>query len=775
MISGMRRVRRFVRRTVQWAKHNRKQFFIVCGIAVLVVFVGIPGFTYAYFAKDLGSKESIITRNEEGVTLLDRKNKPFYTLYDAKKREYIPLDQISENLQKAVIASEDRDFYEHPGFSIRGIGRAFMSNITSGSISQGASTITQQLVKNVLLSHERSFLRKFQEVVLAIEIDRRYSKKDILEMYLNAVYFGEGAFGAQEAAQAYFGKDASELTLAEAALLSGVLPAPSAYSPISGDRAKAMKRKNTVLQLMQEQGVITAAQRKKAQDETISFEKSQSTINEVAPHYALMVKDELIKKYGEGALAQSGFRVQTTLDLDLQRHAQDAVESHVQTLARNKATNGALVAIDPDSGEVLALVGSHDWADEDNGKINMAVSPRQPGSSFKPLVYGTAIEEKLITAGTIMEDKEKDFGGGYRPQNYDRKERGNVSIRRALATSLNIPAVEVMEKVGVSQMLRKAENDLGITTLTDDQDYGLSLVLGSGAVPLIQMTNAFAAFANEGIQNDTSIIMQVRDKRERVIFRNQTDSHTAFSREAAYIISSILSDAGSRTEVFGTALNISRQAAVKTGTTNDYKDALTIGYTPQIVVGVWVGNNDNKAMDSVAGSLGAAPIWKDVMEYALQDEPVEWFSKPSGVTETRICAQKGLLVEGFDDKKNGEIIKLKEGDNEVEYNLAVEVYIKGTEPTKKCTPETPTPDPTKEAEDKKKRDEEEQKKKDDEDKKKKDEDAKKNPTATPRPSNTPTASPTISVPTPTETETIVPTTGVTGGPTISVPVAPVTP
>lgn len=751
----LRKMKRYGRKFYTWAKNNRKQFFILCGAGAFVVFVGIPVFTYAYFAKDLGSKESIITRNEEGVTLLDRRNKPFYTLYDAKKREYVPLDQISENLQEAVVAAEDRDFYEHPGFSIKGIGRAFVSNLKTGDLtSQGASTIPQQLVKNVLLSQDRNYLRKLQEVVLAIEIDRRYSKKDILEMYLNAVYFGEGAFGAQQAAEVYFNKNASELTVAEAAMLAGVLPAPSAYSPISGSEKKAYQRQTTVLKLMEEQKFITSAQRTTASKEKLKVSEDGADFNVVAPHLALMVKDFLIDKYGERAVAQSGFKVQTTIDLDWQKFAQETVEDQIKLLARNKATNGALVAIDPKNGQVMALVGSHDWADEDNGKINMALAPRQPGSSFKPLVYATAIEKRLITAGTLLEDKERDFGGGYKPRNYDLKERGQVTARRALATSLNIPAVEVMEKVGVVPMLAKAE-DLGISSLENDTNYGLSLVLGSGEVPLIEMTNAFAAFANEGENYDPTIIIQIRDKQDKVVYKSDNDAKRVFPAEVTYIISSILSDYGARAEIFGAALNTGRQTAVKTGTTNDYKDALTLGYTPNIVVGVWVGNNDNKPMDTVAGSLGAAPIWKKVIEHIAQDQPTGWFSKPFNVNQLRVCAEKGLLVDDVGDKKDGEKVKVKEGDSEVEVTLMTEYYLRGTEPTKKCFTETPTPDPTREAEDKKKREEEEKKKKDEEDK-------KKQPTAAP--TNTP-KQPTVE-----PTEEPEPTT-----PAVTVPVSPIIP
>ena len=691
----LKKIKQFGRRCVHWARNNRKKFFIISGVSAFLVIVGIPVFTYLYFAKDLDSKETIVSRNDAGVTLLDRKDRPFFTFYEAKKKNYIPLSQISKSAQQAVIASENKDFYTEGGISPKGMARSFMINVMQQGIAQGGSTITQQLVKNVLLTPDRNFLRKYQEIVLAVEIDRRYGKEDVLEMYMNSVYFGEGAFGIQQAAQAYFGKDAIELNVAESALLAGLLPAPSAYSPISGSKEKADRRQQIVLDLMEEQKLITPAQKVAAEKQKLSYENAKADVNVIAPHFALMIKEELIKKYSESGLPRSGFKVRTTIDLDLQKYAEDTVEDQIALLKRNKATNAALVAIDPDSGEILALVGSHDYSDDTNGKINMALAPRQPGSSFKPLVYATAMEEKLITAGTVVEDKVKDFGGGYKPLNYDRNEHGNVTIRRALANSFNIPAVEVMQKLGVKPMLNKSK-EFGITSLKGSStDYGLSLVLGSGEVPLIEMTSAYSVFANEGKRYDTSDILEIRDKQERVIYKaDSPDEDSVLPEEVTFIISSILSDSRTRAESFGGALNMSRQAAVKTGTTNDYKDALTIGYTPQIVIGVWVGNNDAKPMDTVAGSLGAAPIWRKTMEFYLKDQQAEWFKKPFNVAEVKICTKNGLLLKDIpSDKKDGDEIE-KDG---VKVHLQNEYYWKGTEPDKSCFAEAPTPNPTEQA------------------------------------------------------------------------------
>lgn len=736
-----------------WAKKNKRLLIITAIAGAVMLFVVLPVITYVAFASQIQSKEAIITLKDGGITLLDRNEQPFFTLYDAKNREIVPLNKIAESAQNAVIAAEDQDFYTHPGFSISGIIRSATVNVATGGIRQGGSTITQQLVKNVLLTSEQTYIRKYQEIILAIEIDRRFSKEDILEMYLNTVYFGEGAFGIQRAAEIYFGKDASDLTIAESAMMAAVLPAPSAFSPVSGNKEEATRRQRNVLRLMLQEKYISQEEYEEALEETLDFTKGESgSVNVTAPHFALMVQEELAEKYGEQRLANSGFIVKTTLDTKLQQFAQTSVRNQVANLAGQNVTNGALVAMDPSSGEVVALVGSHNWADEENGKINMAVAARQPGSSFKPLVYATALEDKLITAGTVLKDEETDFGGGYKPKNYDNTFRGDVSIRRALAISLNIPAVEVMQKVGVNSMLNKSRA-LGITSLSRDRDYGLSLVLGSGEVPLIQMTNAYAAFAAEGELPERKIILEVRDKNKKTIFNNgDVSKKRVWDVATAYIISSILSDAQSRSEVFGSALNISRTAAVKTGTTDDNKDALTIGYTPQVVVGVWVGNSNNKPMSGVAGSLGAAPIWKSVMEQALSGRSAEWYKKPDSVEQVLICKEKGL--------------RLPEDQKDATTSALMEYYIRGTEPKPDdmCIPQSPTPNPTEEAE-KKKREDEERKKKEEENKK------KNQPTATPRPSNTPVPTEVPEedddeTPTPVPTTgSVIPSIGVTVGPT----------
>ena len=703
----------------RFVKKNRKyiKYAILAGIAIMIL---IPILTYIYFVRDLSSKERILNKKNHGIVLLDRNDTPFFTLFDATTKNPIELSTLPEYTKYAFVSVEDKDFYKHPGFSISGIGRAIKENLLAQSSVQGGSTISQQLIKNSILSPDKRLLRKYQELVLALELERRYSKDDILELYINTNYYGEGAFGIQDASQRYFSKDAKDLTLSESALLAGIIRAPSYYSPISGDSDAAFERRDLILDLMHDQKYISDEELNEAIAEEIEFSPTEQDINEEAVHFALMIQDELIKEYGEQDAATSGFVVKTTLDLNLQKAAQNAVEIQVNRLKGSKVSNGALVAIDPKTGEVLALVGSYDWNDEETGRINMAVRPRQPGSSFKPIIYAKAFEEKLITPSTMLKDEAVSFGS-YKPRNYDNKFRGEVLARFALANSLNIPAVHVMDMVGVKDGIKAAE-DLGITTLSDDTDYGLPLVLGSAEVPLIEMTNAYATFANYGEHTEYSLYTEIRDKNGRVIDSKKPKTKRSLTEGASFLISSILSDNKIRAEIFGTALNISRAAAVKTGTTNDYRDALTLGYTPQIAVGVWIGNNDNTPMTSVAGSLGAAPIWRQVMEAYLRGKPIENFIKPSTVTSEQVCLEDGLKIDFATS------------------SAYTEFFLRGTAPKKLCALPTPTPTPK---EEEKKEEQKPEENKDD------------SPTPTPTRTPTPTV-PVVLTPTPTGGITIFP-------------------
>lgn len=631
----------------------------------LIAYVAV--FTYVYFAKDLQSVEGIMNRNHTGLILTDRHGTPFFRFYEANYKKTVPLSEISPHLKNAVIASEDKDFYNHPGFSIPAMIAAMIANIKHQDLAYGGSTITQQLVKNSLLTSEKSFLRKYQEIVLAQEIERRYPKNQILEMYLNSVYFGEGAFGAESAAKVYFNKTAKDLTLAESSLLAGLLTAPTQLSPLNGGEDKALERQKYVLDRMVELKFIDPTQKAEAEDEKLTYSSSQQLFSYKAPHFALWVRDQLIQRYGEETVIRSGFTVKTTLDLDAQEFTQRTVENQVKNLARNSATNGAAVVMDPKTGEILALAGSKNWADEENGKINMAVSPRQPGSSFKPIVYAKALEERIITPGTILRDEKTTFrtdpySPPYSPNNYDGKFRGPVLPRRALANSLNIPSVEVMDKVGVKLGLKSASEEFGIKNLKGSSNYGLSLVLGAAEVSLVDMTGAYGVFANQGKYTEPTAILGIQDKYGSEVYSYKPQPKQVLSEEVAFLISSFLSDKNARREVFGTALDIPKNAAVKTGTTENYRDALTLGYTPSLVVGVWVGNNDNKPMDRVAGSLGAAPIWKNLMVHFLESKPDETFTPPPGVVAINICNNGMRAVTGG----------------------YTEYFIRGTEPSGVC-------------------------------------------------------------------------------------------
>ncbi|MEO6508457.1 MAG: PBP1A family penicillin-binding protein [Patescibacteria group bacterium] len=716
-------------------RSKQRRFMLTIILAFISFFVLVPFITYFYFAPDLSSKETIMNRNDSGVILLDRNNKPFFSFYQAKFKSFVPLNNISVYEQHAVVAIEDKDFYNHPGFSVRSIVRAFVANFSHGDIKQGGSTITQQLVKNAILTSKKSYGRKYQELVLAQEIERKYSKQEILEMYLNSVYFGEGAVGVGQAAEVYYNKDAKDLTLAESAMLAGLLPSPSRYSPISGDAVMAKSRQLLVLQDMLAQGYITKDQYNEARQEKLTYNTTKDTINNIAPHFALMVRDELIKNFGEEEITRSGFKVKTTLDSSWQEFAETTVKEGVDKLANNKVTNGAAVVMDPKTGQIKALVGSKDWYDESFGKVNMATSPRQPGSSFKPVVYSDALQKEIITPGTILHDTPTTFPGGYKPLDYDKKTRGNVNLRRALANSLNIPAVEVMVKVGVPEILDFAK-EIGITTLGDDaSNYGNSLVLGAGEIPLVQMTNVYAMFANGGKHNDPVTILEIKDKQEVVSYSASVKPEQVLHEGAAFIISSILSDNTAKQETFGNALANRYNSAVKTGTTDNYRDALTIGYKPNIAVGVWVGNNDNTPMDQVAGALGPAPIWRTLIDHYLAELPTEEFVAPSSVVRFSVCSYKTT--------------KEKDGDKEKEkvtVTTTQEYFIAGTEPKNGCqvsvTPspsESITPSPASPS--------------------------PNQPTATPSPA--PTKGET---PTPTVTQAPQPT--ATPSPTISIPVSP---
>ncbi|MBI2022487.1 PBP1A family penicillin-binding protein [Candidatus Daviesbacteria bacterium] len=667
---------------------------ILLGIVSFLAF--IPILTYLYFAQDITTKDRIMNRSNTGVVLLDRHNQPFFKFYQARTSDYVPLDKIPMQLRQTIIVGEDKDFYKHPGFSLKAIAGAILADVKKGKLAYGGSTITQQLVKNSLLSSKKNFLRKYQEIILASEIERRFTKDEILEMYLNSAYFGEGAFGVSDASRVYFGKNVERLNLAEVSLLSAMLPAPSKYSPFNGNIDALKNRQSYVLDEMVEEGYINKAERVQAENLTLTFNGDKELFDYKAPHFALFVKALLEKEYGEEKIARSGYKITTTLDLPKQEFAETVVATQVARLSANRVSNGAAVVLNTKTGEILAMVGSYNWNDKKFGKLNIVTTPRQSGSAFKPVVYSKALEEGIITPGTILQDKPQTFpatgdynsfdykeclrNGGkgfgcYSPKNYDGRFRGQVFPRRALANSLNVPSVEVMSKVGVYQAISQAQK-LGITTLKDPSSYGLSLVLGAGEVKLLELASAYSVFGNQGNLVEPAAILEIKDKYDKTIYSYKPKPKLVLSKEVAFLISLFLSDAKARAEIFGNALNTGVQAAVKTGTTENYKDALTLGYTDEFTVGVWVGNNDNVSMDQIAGSLGAAPIFKSLIEKFSEGKPPVNFEPPPGVIKISICKENGFRLKG-----------------EATSSAFFEYFIKGSEPTRYCVIQKPIPPP----------------------------------------------------------------------------------
>jgi len=619
----------------------------VIGGPILAFLILTPIFTYFYYASAISNPDRLMNYSNTGVVLLDKSGEAFYSFGTADRGERLPLDQISDYTEKALISAEDKNFYKHGGFSLISIVGALYANLLSGDgTAYGGSTLTQQLAKNTLLSSNQTYLRKYQELTIALAIEQTYSKDEILDLYLNSVYYGEGAFGIASAAETYFGKSAADLDLAESTMLIGLLPAPSAYSPISGNPEYAKERQATVLSRMTDNQAITQAEADAAKAKVLAYAEQGDGVNGEAPHFAEMVLDELYKEYGEERVTRSGFRVTTTLDSTLQKAASDAVDTQIGFIQRNGGSNAAVVAIDPTTGEIRALVGSADYNNTDFGKVNMAITARQPGSSLKPLYYTEAMHRNIITPGTILKDEPTDFGGGYRPLNADRKFRGNVSVRSAISQSLNIPSVEVMQKLGVSTSVDALQR-LGISTISDKNDYGLSLALGSAEAKLTDMTNAYATFANSGGKFDPTTITRIDDKFEKEVFKKNTKSaDKVMGENASFLISDILNDENARAPIFGSSLNTNGyDVAVKTGTTDEARDAWTIGYAKQLAVGVWVGNNDNTPMNN-GGSSMAGPIWRSTILAGLKGQANQPFTAPSGVERLTICRSNGLRAVG---------------------------------------------------------------------------------------------------------------------------------
>ncbi len=643
-------------------------------VAFVVVSGGILGSLglFVYFAKDLPSPDKVVRREGFATKIYDRNGQLLYDVFDSQRRNPVDLADIPLTLRQATVAIEDKSFLKHRGFDPLTPLRIVWNLVWRQKVV-GGSTLTQQLVKNVLLSSERTLTRKIKEFILTIQVERKYTKDQILQMYLNEAPYGGTAWGAESGAQTYFGKSVKDLGLAESALLAGLPQSPSQYSPYVSK--KYIVRTTDVLRRMREDGYINKTLEKSALAEVKSLRFATQSGLLKAPHFVFYVRDLLTKRYGEKAVEQAGLKVTTSLDLDLQSTAQTAVTEEIDKVKYLHITNGAALVLDPLTGQILAMVGSRGWEDPDyDGKFNVITQGlRQPGSSIKPVVYLTGLR-KGYTAATLLMDTQTSFPGGdkpeYAPVNYDGKFRGPMLVREALGNSINIPAVKMLSLVGLKEVLRVGY-DLGIMTLEPTTQnlnrLGLSMALGGGEIRPLEMFGAYSAFANGGKKIDPVAILKVTDNSGKVLEEwKPTEQKQVMSAEEAFIISSILSDPLARNITFGpnSALNVAgRTIAVKTGTTNDKKDNWTVGWTPSVVAGGGGGNNDNTSMKQVAsGITGASPIWRRIILAAFKNYPEQSFPVPQNIVQLDVDKISGYLAhDGFESKK--------------------EYFIKGTEPT----------------------------------------------------------------------------------------------
>jgi len=662
-----------------------KQAVVIVGLASTIF--GLTYLLYTTIFLDLPSPLELTSRSQSVTTkILDRNHQVLYRIYQDENRSLVPLSQISPFMISATIAIEDQDFYLHHGISFSGIVRAFTANLKNESI-QGGSTITQQLVKNRLLSNEKTITRKLREALLSVMVEMTFSKDEILEMYLNQVPYGGSTYGAEEAAQRYFGKSAQNLGLAESALLAGLPAAPSIYTPFGSSPELAKARQQEVLRRMLEDGYISQNQVILATNDQLSFR--EDIIDIKAPHFVMYVKELLAEQFGEAMVSNGGLEVVTTLDLPLQEEAEQILANEVERIYRLRVSNGASLITNPQTGEILSMVGSHDYFDfKNDGQVNVTLRPRQPGSSIKPVTYSLALESGY-TASTLIKDTPITYqipgSKPYSPNNYDGKHHGNVTLREALASSYNIPAVKTLANLGVTNLIDHAE-ELGITTWQDRSRFGLSLTLGGGEVTMLDMASAYGVFATGGYKVPVNPIIKVTDYQGNVLYENPCvinnycQKERVLSAQSAYLITDILKDNKARTPAFGpiSSLHIpGQEVAVKTGTTNSLRDNWTLGYTADRWVGVWVGNNDNRPMSYVAsGVTGASPIWNETMRLLLDEENPHSFTKPNGLVTTQICATTNTLVCGG-------CPRVKE-----------EIYRIGTQPKSHCSPIIFQPSPT---------------------------------------------------------------------------------
>jgi penicillin-binding protein 1A len=642
------------RKIYQKTKKRRTLILILklfCFIFLLFVFCFLS--LFIYYSKDLPRPERFTERQMiQSTKIFDRTGEVFlYEIYGEEKRTWVSLEKIPEHLKQAVIAAEDQNFYKHFGIDLTGIARAVLVNLKIKKPLVGGSTIPQQLIRSTFLSNEKTAERKIREIILSIEINKQYSKDQILEWYLNQIPLGSNCYGVEAASQTYFKKSVSDISLPEAAILASLIKAPTYLSPYGEHKEQLLSRKDYVLKRMEKDNYISRETAEATQEIPLNFAPKATTIIR-APHFAIYVKTQLEEEYGEEFLRKKGLKIYTSLDWELQEAAETIIEQGAKRNENYNAFNASLTAIDPKTGEILAMVGSKNWymtesypegcsLAENNclfaPKFNVAASGnRQPGSAFKPFAFAQAFK-KGFTPETILWDVETNFGvegaEEYIPGNYDEKFRGHITMREALAQSINVPSVKTLYLAGIAETINLAKS-FGITTLNEKPSfYGLSLVLGGGGVKLLDMVSSYGVFATRGLKTPPVSILKIEDLKGDIIKENKKTGKRVLESEVADLINDILSDNNARAPMFGFASPLyfeNYQVAVKTGTSQEYIDAWTIGYTPSIVAGVWVGNNNNKSVEK-PGVMLSAPMWRQFMEKALIKFPEQNFVKPEPV------------------------------------------------------------------------------------------------------------------------------------------------
>ena len=666
-------------------RYNKLLRFAFFGLIAVIIAIPV---LFLWYSKDLPTPGTLVTSKYKDATrIYDRKGELLYSVYRDENRTYIKLSQMPEKLQEATISIEDKDFYKNNGFSPFAYLRVFRNAVLGKGLA-GGSTITQQLVKNVLLSNERSLPRKIKELILAIQVNQKYNKKEILEMYLNNIPYGGTAIGVEAASEQYFGKKSKDMDLAESAFLAGLPQSPSRYAPFSGEKLY-IGRTEAVLKQMVSNKYITIKDSQKALNEIRNYKFTQRDEAIKAPHFVMYVRSILAKQFGEQAVSTGGLQVTTSLDYTIQEKAEKIVRDEVDKLKTYKVGNGAVVVSDPKTGEILSMVGSKDYFGKPSpegcisGKScvfdpnpNVAtLNSRQPGSSMKPIMYAAAFEKGYTPSALIMDTKTDFPVSGtppiYTPPNYDVKFRWPVQVRFALGNSLNIPAVKMLAKVGVEPVLRKAY-EMGIQNWEPTADArahtGISLVLGGRETSLVDEVTAYGVFANKGVKQDPVTILKVTDPKGKILYeKKKTDGRKVLSEGVAFLISHILLDNNARAAAFGSGslLNIpGKTVSVKTGTTDEKRDNWAVGYTSSYVVGVWVGNNNNAPMNQAiaSGTTGASSIWHDIMVQVLKGKPDEQPQKPDNVIAIQIDSIGGGLPHGGQPTRS-------------------EYFVKGTEPT----------------------------------------------------------------------------------------------